>query len=64
MDDDEDDDDPPVSYQKKKRGDKVNDDKLKKQMRRIMDIVIEYKDRYVPMILTNDNNLFATKELQ
>lgn len=47
MDDEDDDDDPPVSYSKKKRGDKVNDDKLKNQMRKIMDIVIEYKDRCV-----------------
>ena len=42
IDEDDDEDDP--SYSKKKRPDKVNDEKLKKQMRRIMDIVIEYKN--------------------
>ncbi|XP_065203115.1 ATP-dependent helicase brm-like isoform X2 [Planococcus citri] len=45
IEEDDDEDDPSVSYQKKKRpADKVNDEKLKKQMRRIMDIVIEYKN--------------------
>lgn len=44
IDDEEDEDDPSVSYQKKKRPDKVNDEKLKRQMRRIMDIVVEYKN--------------------
>ncbi|XP_065207494.1 ATP-dependent helicase brm-like [Planococcus citri] len=46
IDEDDDDDDPSVSYQKKKRSgsDKVNDETMKKQMRRIMDIVIDYKN--------------------
>lgn len=53
VDDDEDEDDPPVSYSKKKRGassgvglDKIGEQKLKRQCRKIMDIVIKYVDRY------------------
>lgn len=52
MDDDEDDDDPPVSFGKKKRGassgvglDKAGEQKLKRQCKKIMEIVIKYADR-------------------
>lgn len=52
FDDDDDDDNPPVSYAKKKRGasaninfDKAGEQKLKKQLKKIMDIVIKYADR-------------------
>ncbi|XP_065202229.1 ATP-dependent helicase brm-like [Planococcus citri] len=43
IDEDDDDDDTPLSF-KKKRSDKSNDEQLKKQMKRIMDIVVEYKE--------------------
>jgi len=52
FDDEDDDDDPPITYAKKKRGasaninfDKTSEQKLKKQLRKIMDIVIKYTDR-------------------
>lgn len=49
---DDDDDDPPVVYPKKKRAassvstmDKASEAKLKRQLKKIMDIVIKYADR-------------------
>lgn len=49
---DDDDDDPPVSYSKKKRAassgfgfDRASEQKLKRQCKKIMDIVVKYTDR-------------------
>ncbi len=51
---DDDDDDPPVSYSKKKRAassgvalDKASEQKLKRDMKKIMDVVVKYTDRCV-----------------
>lgn len=50
---DDDDEDPPVVFPKKKRTassavavDKAGEAKLKRQLKKIMDIVIKYADRY------------------